>query len=228
MDEGDSMKTVIFDFNGTLFDDTKLHIIAWQAYLKEAKNYDLEESEFMHEVFGRDNAQIVRRYFDPQASTEFMNHISEDKEAKYRVMCEENPQLTHLIAGAEQFFDYLKEQGFQMTIATGAIKSNVDYYFKKFKLDRWFDYDLVTFDDGLLPGKPDPTVYLLSMEKMKANPSDCIVFEDSPAGVMAAKKAGITEIYAITTGIKDFPVEVSGIFNDFHEAMQILKENDYS
>lgn len=226
MNKGDLMKTIIFDFNGTLFDDTKLHIKAWQAYLKEAKNYDLSEAEFMHEVFGRDNAQIVRKYFDEKASVEFMNHISEDKEAKYRVMCEQEPQLTHLIAGAESFFDYLKEKGYKMTIATGAIQSNVDYYFEKFKLDRWFDYDKVTFDDGLLPGKPDPTVYLLSMRKMQANPEDCIVFEDSLAGIEAARKAGISEIYAISTGIKHFPLPVTAVICDYYEAIQLIQGND--
>lgn len=214
------MKSVIFDFNGTLFYDTELHVIAWKKFIKQLTNHDVSDQEFQEKIFGRDNIQVIRTYL-PNLDQATLEKYSEDKEVIYRQMCEENPEITHLTLGATSFFDYLKEQNIPFTIATGANKGNVDYYFDKFNLAKWFDYDNVVLDDGYIKGKPHPDVYLLALKKINASAKDCVVFEDSPSGVIAAKEAGIGKIICIRKDGK-FPLEVDGVIHDFTNASNLI------
>lgn len=218
------MKAVLFDFNGTLFYDTLIHIDVWIQFLKEKLNYDMSKEEFMQRIFGRDNNAIIKDMFGID-DLKLVHELSEEKEEMYREVCR-NMDIA-LVKGAEDYFDYLVENDIPFTIATGANQSNVDFYFEVFHLDKWFDYSKVIFDDGYLPGKPDPTGYLKACEKINMKPSDCIVIEDSLAGVKAAKAAGVHEIYVISD--KDtFEEEVTAIVKDYHELMEkvCLKQND--
>ena len=212
------MKAVLFDFNGTLFNDTDIHIDVWRKYIKEKLYIEFSSEEFLKRIFGRDNNAIIADIFHIDDLNE-IHRISEEKEQRYRDIC--STMDISLVKGATGFFDILKEKKIPFTIATGANKSNVDFYFKVFHLDRWFDYDKVVYDDGYLPGKPDPAIYRLACEKLGVDPQDVMVIEDSPAGVTAAKRAGISEIYVISS--KDsFPYEVKGIIRDFDELRDLL------
>lgn len=215
------MQAVIFDFNGTLFFDTKIHIDVWKQFLWEQKKIVLTDNDFKEKIFGRDNAQIIRNFYPELTTREEIIQVSEAKEAMYRQVCKDNPEITHLVKGATEFFDYLKEHQIPFTIATGANKSNVDFYFEVFGLSRWFDYNQVIYDDGHLPGKPDPTVYRLAIEKLQVNPQDCLVFEDSPAGVKAAKAAGILDVVFIQ---KESDLDVLAVIQDYTNAQKLLKK----
>ena len=65
-----------------------------------------------------------------------------------------------LIKGAKELFDKLKEKKIPFTIATSSDKDNVILYFKKFGLDKWFDFNKCMFTDGTFKGKPSPEIYL--------------------------------------------------------------------
>lgn len=217
------MKAVIFDFNGTLFYDTPLHIEAWKEYVKDTLHRELSDEEFMRRIWGRDNNAIVRDMYDCDDLNE-IHRISEEKEKKYRDICETLD--ISLVDGATDFFDELKRRNIPFTIATGANKSNVDFYFKVFHLDKWFDYDKVIYDDGYLPGKPDPTIYLKAAQKINVNCEDCLVIEDSLVGVKSAKSAGVKKI-AVVVQENEFNEDVTYIIHDFHELMeQLWKQND--
>ena len=214
------MKAVIFDFNGTLFFDTQIHIDVWKKYIKEKAKIEFTDEQFYKRILGRDNNAIIADIFQLDDLDE-IHRISEEKEQIYRDIC--RTMDISLVKGAEAFFDMLKEKKIPFTIATGANKGNVDFYFEAFHLDKWFDYDKVIYDDGYLPGKPDPTIYDLACEKLHVKPENAIVIEDSQAGVIAAGKAGINEIYVISQH-HSFPQKVTGIFADFNE----LKDHLYN
>lgn len=212
------MKAVLFDFNGTLLDDTQIHIDVWKKYIKEKLNLEFTEEQFHKHIFGRDNNAIIQDIFQLN-DLEKIHEISEEKEQRYRDVCKS--MKLSLVKGAPAFFDDLKMNQIPFTIATGANKSNVDFYFEIFHLDQWFDYDKVIYDDGYLPGKPDPTIYKMACEKLNIKPEEAIVIEDSPAGVISARKAGINEIYIISQN-DQFPVQVNGIFSDFDELRESI------
>ena len=209
------MKAVVFDFNGTLFFDTHLHVDTWKKFVKEKFNEDLDDEGFKLKIYGRDNNAILKDSYGIK-DLEEVHKLSEEKEQWYRDVCDTLD--IDLVPGARDFFDYLKANNILFTIATGACKSNVDYYFDVFELGKWFDIDKVVYDDGHIPGKPNPTVFNMAIEKLGVKPEDCIIFEDSAAGVEAAYKAGVSAVYLINSeGITN--TKVDGVFKDYYEYM---------
>lgn len=213
------MKAVLFDFNGTLFLDSFIHEEVWIQFFKEKLNYDMSKEEFYDRILGRDNNAIIRDMFQIEDLSE-IHRLSEEKEVMYRKRC--NSLEISLVKGAEEYFGTLKDKKIPFTIATGANQSNVDFYFEVFHLDKWFDYSKVVYDDGYFPGKPDPYGYIQACEKIQVNPKDCIVIEDSPSGIEAAKRLGAKEIYVISEEEKIIE-GVNGVVKDFYELIELLK-----
>ena len=189
---------VIFDFNGTLYFDSHLHIEAWKRFLKLHSFPAMTDEQFKEKFLGRNNAEIMEMLHGHPLPADELDALAEEKEAIYRDICRERPDELKLVAGAEAFFDALKANGIPFTIATGSGRSNVDFYFDVFRLDRWFDYSRVVYDDGSLPGKPDPAVYLKVTALIGKDPAECMVFEDSFSGIHSAHNAGIGRIAAIS------------------------------
>ena len=193
-----NITAVIFDFNGTLYFDSHLHIEAWKRFLAKKGFPSMTDEQFKEKFLGRNNAEIMEMLHGCKLSTERIEELAEEKESLYRDICRERPDELHLVPGAEAFFDALKAHGIPFTIATGSGKSNVDFYFDIFRLDRWFDYTQVVYDDGTIPGKPDPTVYLKTCKLIGKDPAECMVFEDSFSGIHSVHNAGIGKIAAIS------------------------------
>ena len=194
------MKSVIFDFNGTLFADSDKHRLGWKRFLARY-GLDVDDEELRTHYLGRTNPYILKRVFGEDLAPELIAARTLEKEATYRECCLEDPDSFHLIAGATEFLDFLKAEGVDFTIATGSEYSNVDFYFEKFGLGKWFDRSRVVLDDGTFPGKPAPDGYLRAAKVLGQDPADCVVFEDSLSGVRASYAAGIGQTVAITTEV---------------------------
>lgn len=117
-----------------------------------------------------------------------------------------------------------------MTIATATVKENVEFYFKSFNLDKWFDSNTVVYDNGTFPGKPAPDIFKIASKKLNLNPKDCLVIEDAYSGILAAKKAGIGKIIAIDPFSKNHKLFVEnnmgddGIIKDFTNFFEVVRD----
>lgn len=191
------MRSVIFDFNGTLFQDSDRHMEAWRVF---AGRYgkQVTEEELIRLFLGRANAFILRRMFGERVSDAEIARMTLEKEGIYRDLCLAHPAECHLVAGAPEFLDELKAEGVPFTIATGSEVSNVDFYFRTFGLSRWFDRERIVLDDGTFPGKPEPDCFLRAAKLLGVAPCECVVFEDSCSGVTAARAAGVAKIALIS------------------------------
>jgi len=185
---------VIFDFNGTLFFDSEKHTEAWQKFLPEKLGISITEEEVRRNCLGQTNYEILTRYFGADLSETELARLTDEKEALYRSLCKQDERTFHLVKGAEEYFDYLTAHGIPFTIATGSEISNVKFYFEEFGIGRWFSLDKMVWDDGSVPGKPDPALYLRAAEKIGVPTSECLIFEDSRSGVLAARRAGAYSI----------------------------------
>lgn len=193
-----SISALIFDFNGTLYFDSHLHIEAWKRFLTRHGFPSMTDAQFKERFLGRNNAEILETLHGHPLAPEVIETLAEEKEALYREICLEHPEQMHLVPGAAAYFDRMRASGIPFTIATGSCKSNLDFYFDVFDLGRWFDPALIVYDDGTLPGKPDPTVYFKAARAIGKSPKECMVFEDSFSGIHAAHNAGIGRIVAIS------------------------------
>lgn len=192
---------VIFDFNGTLFWDTKLHNKAWNIFLKK---YDLRlsDEEFFSKIHGKNNKDIFISLFGRSLTDAEIEQFIAEKEGLYQQLCLETDM--NLAPGVASFLDFLQAHKIPFTIATASGKENLDFYFKHLNISKWFDYDRVVYNNGKIKGKPDPEIYLTAMNVIGCKPEDVIVFEDAIAGLQAAKNANAGCIIAVNSNDDDY------------------------
>lgn len=213
------IRGVIFDFNGTLFLDNDKHILAWNRISEEIRGKGITEEELHEKMNGRPNRKIIEYLSDGKADEKESDRLSLLKEQYYREFCQADAENFHLIKGAEQLFDDLKEEGIPFTIASASIKPNIDFFVESFGLDRWMDPDAIVYDDGTYADKVG--MFEKASELLQVPLSEMTVIEDSLAGVHNSIKSGIKDIRIIDSGhiasqVKDLP-EVKQICNDMTE-----------
>ena len=196
---GKMIKGIIFDFNGTLYWDSKLHYDAWREFSKIIRGTAFTDEEMREKMFGHTNEDIIEYAIGRKPSKEMVEKYGKEKEALYRKRCLLNPDEFKLAPGAIEFLDFLKEHNVPRTIATMSEWDNVEFYIKEFNLGKWFDLNKIVYSDGTIPGKPAPDIFLIAADKIGLKPSECLVIEDAIAGIESAKNAGIGKLIAIAS-----------------------------
>lgn len=190
------MKGIIFDFNGTMFQDSHFHEKAWIHIIKKYSTKAVTEEDILHKIHGQTNDKILTYFLNETLSEEKITLLSNEKEAYYRKLILNQPDLS-LTEGLEELLNSLLQRHTPMTIATASPKQNVEFYYSLFNLDRWFDKDKIIYDNGSFTGKPCPDIFILAAQKLNLLPKDCPVIEDAISGLRAAMNAGIGTIIAI-------------------------------
>ena len=182
------MKAVLLDFNGTLFFDSGFHEEAWAKIYREL--HENTEQEPDPSFYCGPRNDIIIQKIAPWLTEEERLRVSCHKEALYRRICKENPHQVHLVHGALEFLDKLRERNVPFILASASIKDNIDFYFETFGLERWFDKEQCVYDDGTYVDKGK--MHLEAARRLKAKMEDCIVIEDSVSAISHAKenKAG--------------------------------------
>ena len=206
------IKGVIFDFNGTLFFDTAQHEQAWRQYAKEICGHDVTDDEFRYCIHGRTNADILRYFLHNGITDAEIKRHAEAKEEIYRRLCLAQHEKLQLADGAYEFLDALKAVKARMAVATSSGRTNTQFYIKRFDLFRWFNQNTLIYNDGTIPGKPAPDIYLAAAEAIGLEPEECVVFEDMPSGIESAVAAGAGRIIAVASSLShEFLASVRGV-----------------
>lgn len=195
-------KSVIFDFNGTLIWDTKLHNKAWDIFLEQYQIILTDEVKH-NKVHGRLNCEILTDIFDDELTNQQIQEYIIEKEHIYQDLFTKS-NIT-FAPGVVDLFERLIERDVRFTIATASGIENLEYYIKKLNLSQWFDTDKIVYNDGTMRGKPYPDLFLKAIEKIDAKPSQCIIFEDSVSGIKAAEAAGVGEIVIVNSNNEAYP-----------------------
>jgi HAD superfamily hydrolase (TIGR01509 family) len=173
----------IFDLDGVIVDSTELHVDVWVRYLEP---YGIDPRDLAERMHGKHNDDLVRDLFGNHLSADEVFVHGSAKEALYREMV--LPQLRErLVPGVREFLERHAEV--PKAVASNAEPANA-------ALAQHF---LFTLDGHQVERpKPFPDIYLQAAEMLGHPPGACIVFEDSPVGVSAARAAG-TRVVGITT-----------------------------
>ena len=211
------MEGIIFDFNGTLLLDDPINILSWKKYAKRKFNYNLTDAEY-HKYNGTPGEAWIEGITKGQVTGEAAIKCREEKEDQYREDLKDAD--IDLIKGAKEFFDELKKNKIPFTIATSSNKQNVELYFEKFGLNKWFEFDKISYTDGTFRGKPNPDNYLIAAKKLGVDIKKCVVFEDTRSGVKSGYSAGAKVIGMIAgrdpEEIRKYE-KVEDVINDFTE-----------
>jgi len=186
-------RAILWDMDGTLLDSAEYHWLAWQDSL-HAEGYNVTREQF-EASFGQRNDTILRGYFGPELTDDEIARIGGDKEARYRNQVRERG--IDLLPGVQRWLARLSAKGWRQAIASAAPLANVEAIVAALEIGPFFDA-FVSAED-VQRGKPDPQVFLIAAERLAVAPARCVVVEDAPAGLEAARRAGMRAIGVRTT-----------------------------
>ncbi len=184
---------IIFDLDGVIIDSEYLYFNMTRNLFKSLK-IDISIDEQYN--FVGISAKIMWSYLKEQYSLNYSVEelIGIEKEQKFRIL---NSYELQPIQGVVNFIERLKQENYKIAIASSGMKKNVDLILQKLRINNSFDY--VVTGEQVEKGKPDPDIFLVTADKFRVHPSNCIVIEDSNNGVTAAKKAGMVCIGVINS-----------------------------
>ena len=191
----EAYKGVIFDFNGTLFFDNDKHILAWGEISKMLRGRGITEEELLGHFNGVPNQKIVSYLLGREGIEEELEKYSQLKEELYRSFCLEDKERFHLVDGAKEFFDYLKEREIPFTIASASIKANIDFFVKEFELGNWMNPENIVYADGSYENKI--AMFQDAAKKLGVDIKECMIVEDSVSGIYSGYLAGCRNIVVI-------------------------------
>ena len=203
-------KAFIFDLDGVIVDTAKFHFLAWRKLANDL-GFDFTEEqneqlkgvsrvESLKRILKWGNMELTEDEFQRQMAMKNENYLS------YVDKMDSN----EILPGVEKVLDYLREQ--KIPFALGSASKNARPILKK--IDLYDKFDAIVDGTDVSKAKPDPEVFLIAADKLKVRPQDCVVFEDSVAGVQAAN---IGEMTSIGIGEDKVLSEADYIFTDFTE-----------
>lgn len=192
---------IIFDFNGTLFWDSKLHDKAWNDFAEKKRGRGVSAEDLLLRIHGKINKDILKFVLGEDLTNDEVDKFSEEKEEIYREMVLDSNEKYHLSPGSEDLLNWLSETDFPKTIATSSQKSNVDFYFKYLNLNKWFVYENVVFDNGKIIPKPSPDIFIEAAKKINVDISKCLILEDSYTGILAARNSGANRVVFVENDV---------------------------
>lgn len=180
-------KIALFDFDGVIVDTEPIYDIFWN---KASERYGLGIDDFAAKIKGTTLPSIIEKYFSAY-SEEFIQKVIRES-TEY-----ENNMPLPAMPGSIEFLHILKENDVRMGLVTSSDSTKVERAFKLLQLEKMFD--TIVTADRITHGKPDPMCYLLAASDLQVSPADCLVFEDSFAGIQAGTSAGMRVIGLSTT-----------------------------
>ena len=183
---------VIFDMDGVLADTGSIHYQSWVKIAKEiGKRFS---KEFFKSTFGQQSVPIIRKLVGNDVDEDLVREWADLKEKYYREMVRNSIVP---LPGVLRLLKELNDLKFKLAVGSSAPPENVDLLLSSFKIAHCFNIVITASD--VKNGKPAPDVFLAASEKLKIKPSNCIVIEDAPVGIEAAKNAGMKCIALETT-----------------------------
>jgi beta-phosphoglucomutase-like phosphatase (HAD superfamily) len=195
------VQALIFDMDGTMVDSMPSHAESWLV-LAQRHGIQVDLPELMRRTTGRTGLECMRILFGRDMPDAEAFAYVQEKEVLYREIFA--PKFSE-VQGFSVFADAARARGLHIGVGTAGDKHNIAFAYANLKL-RPLPTVAVGGDEGL-PGKPEPAIFLEVARRLGVAPANCIVFEDAPLGIEAARRAGMRAV-GICTG--HTPAELAG------------------
>lgn len=211
-------KAFIFDLDGVIVDTARYHYLAWKKLANSVGvDFSEEQNEQLKGVSRVRSLEKILAWGGIQLSEDKFMELMAKKNNDYLSYVNKMTEA-EILVDVPKVLNFLKSEGYPT--ALGSASKNARTILQKVHL--YNKFDAIVDGTNVTKAKPDPEVFLNAAGLLHRAPSDCVVFEDSVAGVQAANVAGM-----ISIGIGDPKVlhEADYIFSDFTEiTTQFLKE----
>ena len=207
------VRGVLFDLDGVIVDTLHYHYLAWQHMFERYGGSVSKETILLNE--GRKSREIL-----PLLMQESGILIPEDQQDQFiedkRVFYRKIVRISHYPKSFE-VVQTLKQRGFKVALVTASALKNMEYALGP-EQRACFDYILT--GDEIKHAKPDPEPYLTAARKLGLEPEECIVVENAPLGIKAAKAAGMPCIAIESTLKRHHLNSADWIFKSIDELMK--------
>ena len=182
---------VLWDMDGVIVDTGDAHFESWKKALEK---HGLRcTRKFFDETFGMNNRGILSLLLKREATDEDVETIGGLKEALFR---KDVQGKLEPLPGVVQWLGRFARAGFPQAVASSAPLENVEAIVRGLALEDSFQ---ALVSGSALPGKPDPSTFLLAAERLGMKPGECLVIEDAKVGVQAARAGGMKCVAVCTT-----------------------------
>jgi len=181
-----SIAAAIFDFDETIINLEPQHTAAHAALCRAMGNDYAAMPESFRTASGRRILDDIRGMRDFFGWTKSEDELMSIRGRDFDEACRTSPLA--LMPGAARTIRDLHALGVPLAIASSAVGSSIDILLRRFELRDCFA--LIVDGSEVVHGKPDPEAYLVTAKKLGVEVEECVVFEDSHVGVVAAKRAG--------------------------------------
>ncbi|MBO5008009.1 MAG: beta-phosphoglucomutase [Clostridia bacterium] len=188
------IKAVIFDLDGVLVTTDELHYLAWKSLADDLgiTTFTKEDNVRQRGVSRMASLEIVLEKTPTKYTDEQKLELAEKKNTIY-VKSLEGLSAEDLLPGVKDFIAFLKVKSIKTAI--GSASKNTPMILEKTGIK--YDFDAISCGLDTTKSKPDPEVFLIAAQKLGLKPTECVVIEDSDAGIQAAKNGGM---YAVAVG----------------------------
>ena len=186
-------RAFVFDMDGTIVDNMAFHTDSWLRFFA-LRGQVLDADEFFRATAGRQGREIMRSYLGGHLTDDELALLDHEKESLYRELYAPHRKA---VDGFDALIAQAKTNGVKLAVGTAAPPANVEFTLDGLDLRRHFDAIVGALD--VARGKPHPDVFLKAAELCGVAPEHCIVFEDAPLGVEAARRAGMKCVVLTTT-----------------------------
>ncbi len=198
------LRAIIFDFNGVIADDETPHLRCFQQALAEF-GLSLTHEEYYGRYLGMDErtcAGALLQLRDGRVDPGIHRAIMTRKAELFRTYTAAHKPM--LFPGVETFVKAAKGR-YRLAIASGGRREQIDHALNGTAIE--LDFEVIVSADDVAVGKPDPAIYLHTLKLLNARlpkppllrADECLVIEDSRAGILAGKAAGMRVLALATT-----------------------------
>lgn len=182
---------ILFDLDGVIVDSRQHHLTAWDVWAREFAI--AHAPSYFHDMFGRRNDAIIGGLL-PDIGPAELQRLAARKEALFR-----ESARGHVVAlpGVLDLLAWLDHGAIPRAIVTSTPHENLHMILDELQLlDR---FGALVAEEDASRGKPDPEGFLVAANRLGVQPNRCVVIEDAPAGLRAAKAGGMGAIGVTTT-----------------------------
>ncbi len=208
----------IFDMDGVLVNNLECHVEAFKIIGLEM-GYDLTV-EKVRSVFGRSTVDMLSGMTGLEIGAEEGLELDARKEDIYRQLA--RPRLREMmVPGLLELLEFFKSASVKMAVASSGPDGNVDMVLDGLGIGKYFS--AVVTGSQVKKAKPDPECFLKAAREIGIPPEDCVVFEDSIAGIRAALASGGRCVALTTTHTREevAALDPDMIVTDFEEYLTL-------
>jgi beta-phosphoglucomutase-like phosphatase (HAD superfamily) len=184
---------LIFDMDGTMIDSMPYHTQSWLEFCRR-RGIAIDVQDLLQRTTGRTGTECMGELFGrPMSAAEALPLVHE-KEEIYRELF---APVFKEVAGFTAFAALARSQGLKIGVGTAGDKHNIAFAMGHLKMPH--APEVIIGGDQGFAGKPEPAIFLEAARALSVRPIDCIVFEDAPFGIEAARRAGMRAVAMCTS-----------------------------